>query len=218
MSDEDLLARFQEYLVGTGMVPATIANYLVDIRNFSSWFRSLGLVSASLLDVNADHVRRYCQALRLQGRSVSTINRRLQAGRKFYDFVGQVGPSSHNPARDVERLNERSAASPCILTADEVCKLLCAVGDGSDSLTRRARASAPGVDHLVVSRQGRPLSMRSVRRLVSNYAQIAGLDGVSAHTLRHTFGHDVLQETQDLSEVAQMLDLRDVTSVRRYLG
>ena len=281
MSDEDLLARFQEYLVGTGMVPATIANYLVDIRDFSSWFRSLGLVSASLLDVNADHVRRYCQALRLQGRSVSTINRRLQAGRKFYDFVGQVGLSSHNPARDVERLNERSAASPRILTADEVCKLLCAVGDGSDSLTRRerdvllllletgikvgepvdlwlddlvlhvgsgyvlvgqdlssmgrcltigpevcgalracmrARASAPGVDHLFVSRQGRPLSMRSVQRLVSSYAQIAGLDGVSAHTLRYTFGHDVLQETQDLSEVAQMLDLRDVMSVRHYLG
>jgi len=281
MSDEDLLARFQEYLVGTGMAPATIANYLVDIRNFSSWFRRLGLVSASLLDVNADRVRRYCQALRLQGRSVCTINRRLQAGYKFYDFVGQVGLSSHNPARDVERLKERSAASPRILTADEVCKLLCAVGDGSDSLTRReravllllletgikagepvdlwlddlvlhvgsgyvlvgqdlssmgrcltigpevcaplraclrARASAPGVDHLFVSRQGRPLSMRSVQRLVSNYAQIAGLDGVSAHTLRCTFGHDVLQETQDLSEVAQMLDLRDVTSVRRYLG
>jgi site-specific recombinase XerD len=280
MTEEDILARFEEYLVSGGMAPATIANYLADIRDFSCWVNGLHHPETSLLDVTADHVRRYCQSLRRQERSAATINRRLQAVRKFYDFGRQVGISSHNPARDVERLDERSADSPHILSADEVRKLLHAVGDGMDSLSRRGRAvllllldtgirvrelvdlrlddlglevgsgyvlvgqdlqsggrylalgpetcaalraylkvraPAHGVDHLFVNRQGRSLSTRSVQRLVSENARAAGLEGVSAYTLRNTFAHDALEQS-DPSEVARMLGLRDVTRLRRYRG
>jgi len=280
MIEGDLLARFEECLVGMHMAPATIANYLADVRGFCNWLSGLHPADVSLLDVKADHVRRYCRALRLQGRSVSTINRHLQAVRKFYDFVGQVCLSSYNPARDVDRLDERSAASPHVLTTDEVRKLLCAVGDGTASISRRdravlhllldtgikvrelidlrvddldlevgggyllighdlqsggrclalgsqtcaalraymrVRAPARRVDHLFVSRQGMHLSARSVHRLVANYARIAGLEGVSAHALRYTFAHDALVG-KDPFEVARMLGLRDVTSVRRYRG
>jgi site-specific recombinase XerD len=279
MSEQDLLAHFEEYLVGMGMAPATIANYMADLRCFSEWLSGFVPGGASLLAVGVDHVRRYCQRLRLQGRSVSTINRRLQALRKFFDFVVQAGLSPHNPARDVERFDERSAAPPRVLTADEVRALLHAVGDGADSLTRRDRAillllletglkvgelvelrvedvvleagqgyvlvgqdlgsggrclaigaeacaalraclrvrvSAPGVEELFVSRQGRPLSVRSVQRLVSGYAQLAGLEGVSAYALRYTFAHDTYEETQDLPGMARLLGLRDVADISRY--
>jgi site-specific recombinase XerD len=278
MIEEDLLARFEEHLVDLSMAPATIANYLGDVRGFCTWLSGSCLKDLSLLGVNADHVRRYCRALRLQGRSASTVNRHLQAVRKFYDFVGQTRLSSYNPARDVERLDEHTAASPHVLTNDEVRKLLCAVGDGTDSISRRdravvhllldtgikvrelidlrvddldlavgggyllvghdlqsggrclalgsqtcaalraymrVRAPARRVDHLFVNRQGLPLSARSVHRLVASCARIAGLEGVSAHTLRYTFAHDALVD-KNPSEVAQMLGLRDVTGVRRY--
>jgi integrase/recombinase XerD len=281
MDDKDLQARFEEYLVGSGMSPATIANYLVDVRGFSRWLSSSNAREPALLSVDADRVRYYCRFLRRQGRSISTINRRLQAVRKFYDFLEQANLFPHNPARDVERLNKYSQALPRVLTADEVRELLRAVGNGSDGLARRdraillllletglkvselvglrvddvvldvgsgyvlvgkdlesggrcllmgsevcaalracmrVRAPAAGVDNLFVSRQGLPLSVRSVQRMVSGYAQSAGLEGVSVHTLRHTFAHEVLQETQDFSEVARMLGLRDVAGVRRYLG
>ena len=283
MVEGGLLARFEEYLVSIGMAPATIANYVADIRHFCSWCEDLRATTSSLhpllrslLDAKADHVRHYCQALRRQGRSISTINRRLQAIRKFYDIVH---PPSHNPGRDIERLNERSAASPRILTADQVNKLLCAVGDGADGLSRRNRAillllldtgikvrelidlrvndvdvgvgrayvrvgegpragerclafgpesyaalraclrvlaPALGVMHLFVSRQALPLSVRTIQGQVSRYARAAGLEGVSAHTLRCTFAHDILEEN-DPSEVARMLGLRDIASIRRYL-
>jgi integrase len=52
--------------------------------------------------------------------------------------------------------------------------------------------------------------------MVTNYADIAGLEGVSAHTLRYTFAHDALEEN-DPAEVAKMLGLRDVAGVRRYV-
>jgi site-specific recombinase XerD len=218
--------------------------------------------------------------LRRQGRSTATVNRRLQAVRKFYDFAEHIGLSSQNPARDVERFRERSADSPRVLTAEEVNKLIGVASIGTDSLKRRdraillvlldtgikvrelvdleaddldlnvgngyiwvgidlqsggrcltlgsetcaalrgymrVRAPAPGVECVFVSRQGQPLSVRTVQRLVSSYARAAGLEGVSAQTLRYTFAHDAL-ESRDLSEVARMLGLRDVAGVRRYLG
>jgi site-specific recombinase XerD len=139
MGDENLLARFEEHIVGLGLAPATIANYLADVHNFTTWFSELALGRLPLVDASAEHVRYYCQSLRKQGRSTSTINRRLQAVRKFYDFVEHIGLASRNPARDVERVNERSNTSPRILTADEVNKLLHVVGD-KDSLQRRDRA------------------------------------------------------------------------------
>jgi site-specific recombinase XerD len=278
MIRDDLLARFEEYLVDAHMAPATITNYLSDVRDFCHWLGSSRFADVSLLDIRADHVRRYCRSLSVQGRSVSTVNRRLQAVRKFYDFAGQAGLCSYNPARDVERLDEHSTCSPHVLTTDEVRKLLRAVGEGTGSQARRDRAilhllldtgikvqelvdlrvddlcldvgsgyvlvghdvqsggrclafgsqtcaalrayirvrvPARRVVHLFVSRQGKPLSTRSVQRLVSNYARAAGLEGVSAHTLRYTFAHDALTE-KDPSEVARMLGLRDLTGVRRY--
>jgi site-specific recombinase XerD len=278
MAAGDLLARFEEHLVSLRMAPATVSNYLADIRDFSGWLSNQGAGDVSLLDVSAQFVRRYCHALRIQGRSSSTINRRLQAVRKFYDFAGRAGLVSHNPAREVARVDERSPVPPRVLASGEAHRLLCAVGNGAGGLSRRDRAilllllntgikvrelvdlrvedlnldvgtgyvlvgqdvrsggrcltldsetcaalraymrfRAPAwrVDHLFLSRQGSPLSVRSVQRLVTNYADVAGLKGVSAHTLRYTFAHDALEEN-DPVEVAKMLGLRDVTGVRRY--
>jgi site-specific recombinase XerD len=280
MSADELLARFEEHIVELGMAPATIANYIADLQNYTSWYERSCREDMSLLDATDRHIRRYCHGLRRQGRSASTINRRLQAVRKFYDFAVHMSMCSHNPARDVDRVNERSPASPRILDLDEVNQLLRAVGEGTDSLSRRDRAvllvlldtgikvrelvdlrmedvdlevgsgyvwvgdnlesggrclglgpescaalrgylrvrvAAPGIDALFVSRQGQPLSVRTVQRLVSGYARAAGLEGVSAQALRYTFAHDALVE-RDQAEVARLLGLRDATGVQRYLG
>ena len=278
MAVSNWLMRFEEHLVGAGMAPATIANYLADIRDFTDWLPAFSLSDVFPLGVTVDDVRRYCQSLRLQGRSASTINRRLQAVRKFYDLLVQTGFSPCNPAREVARVSGQEGASPRILTGEEVGALLHAVGGEMDAIRRRdrailrllldtglkvselvglqmedlvldvgrgyvfvgqdlesggrclpigsetcavlrsylrVRAPAPTVEHLLVSRRGFRLSERSVQRLVSNYARSAGLQGVSAHTLRYTFAHDVLED-RDLSEVARMLGLRDAADARRY--
>ena len=280
MDVDNLLARFEEHIVDLGMAPATIANYAADLQNFCSWCDDTMGGRTPLLDVATADVRRYCHALRQQGRSTSTVNRRLQAVRKFYDFAMQAGLSPHNPAREVERVTDRSGAMPRVLTADEVNQLLQAIDGSNESLVRRdramvlllldtgikvselvalemqdveldvgsgyvwvgqdlesggrclalgpeacaalrnclrLRAPAPGVDCVFVSRLGQALSARTVQRLVSGYAQAAGLGGVSAQTLRYTFAHDALEE-RDLADVARLLGLRDVAGVRRYLG
>jgi len=300
MGEQGLLARFRDHLIGKDMAPATVVNYVADIKCFDSWMgaehkwaeRGLHARDETLTrDVRAEHVRQYCSALHREGRSISTINRRIQALRKFYDFVEQSGLSSHNPARAVERFDEPGASSPRILTETEVEQLLGAasqagnsracrdeaillllvetglkvgelvelrIGDlcfggevpspgfcgtvvaGSDASSGRQLALRANVcealracirsrgdgfacgvsessGHLFVNQWGQPLSVRSVQRLVSHYAQRAGLEGVSTRTLRHTFARRVLEMDLDPVQVAQMLGLRDLAGVRRYL-
>lgn len=308
MDEQGLLAQFREHLVGRGMASATVVNYIADVKCFGDWVgaaleeghpsgdrRSAGGLrgydETLIRGVQAEQIRQYCLALQQEGRTVSTINRHIQALRKFYDFVEQSGLSSSNPARSVERLDEPGVVSPRILTDSEMGRLLDAVQQSRNSLACRdgailmllvetglkvgelvdlrigdlqfeterpssdvqgtlvvgqddssercllldagvcealkacigARASGLGSGetdldgHLFVNRQGQPLSVRSVQRLVSHYAQVAALDGVSTRTLRHTFARRVLDMNLDPVQVAQMLGLRDVSGVRRYL-
>jgi integrase/recombinase XerC len=283
-----------------------VVNYIADVKCFGDWvdaefkWAKDGSGAAGRRDVrdetltrevSAEHVRQYCWALHREGRTVSTINRHIQALRKFYDFVEQSGLSSCNPARAVERLEEPGMVSPKSLTDDEMDRLLDAVRESDSALACRdgailmllvetglkvgelvelkigdlefedARASldpqgtlvvgqdnsserrlalgagvcealqtcirmrSPGLGkvgeekdgHLFVNRQGQPLSVRSVQRLVSHYARGAELEGVSTRTLRHTFARRVLEMNLDPVQVAEMLGLRDVAGVRRYL-
>jgi len=306
MGEQGLLAHFREHLIGKEMAPATVVNYIADVKCFGDWIdaelkwaedgpastgRRRAWDETLTREVKEEHVRRYCWALHQEGRTVSTINRRIQALRKFYDFVEQSGLSSCNPARSVERLDEPGVVPPRSLTDDEMDRLLdvvresdnaLACRDGaillllvetglkvgelvelkigdlyfgdegaspdlegtlvvgqSDSAERRLslragvceallaciRMRSPGFGygeeemdgHLFVNRQGQPLSVRSVQRLVSHYARRAELEGVSTRTLRHTFARRVLEMDLDPVQVAGMLGLRDVAGVRRYL-
>jgi site-specific recombinase XerC len=49
------------------------------------------------------------------------------------------------------------------------------------------RPNLEGVGHLFLSREGRPLSARSVQRMVNVRARAAGLEGLSPQALRHVY-------------------------------
>lgn len=79
-----------------------------------------------------------------------------------------------------------------------------------------ARQAMPQVDHLFLSQRGRPLSLRSIQRLIDNYARAAGLKGVSAQALRHTCAKMMLENTRDAVLVARWLGHRDARALDRY--
>jgi site-specific recombinase XerD len=60
-------------------------------------------------------------------------------------------------------------------------------------------------DHCFLGQRGRGLSEQAVWYLVTKYARQAGLEDVSPHTLRHSFGKQLLDATKDLVAVAALL-------------
>jgi integrase/recombinase XerD len=59
--------------------------------------------------------------------------------------------------------------------------------------------------HLFIGRFGQGLKARAIENLVEKYARLAGLEGVTPHTLRHSFGKHTLDAGGDLVSVAALL-------------
>lgn len=279
-TDSQLLISFQEYLVGCGMSPATVKNYMADIDNFGRWCRSQGKDGAWLLSCSAVDLRAYRDQMAQEGLSLHTVNRRLQALRKFGQFAIVAGLREQDPARDVDRLRPGRAQPPRVLSDAQAEDLLEAVqaSAGPSRVKRdyaivitlltcglrlrelidlrledvelgvdegylmvgalatqggrvipfgmapaaaltaylRTRPGVPDEDRLFLSREGRPISPRTVQRMVARYAEAAGLQDVSMRTLRATFAHAMLKGTGDIEVVARLMGHSSPASTARY--
>ena len=72
----------------------------------------------------------------------------------------------------------------------------------SDYLEVRPAVSS---DALFIGQRGDHLGPRAVEQLVAKYARLAGLEDVTPHTLRHSFGKHTLDAGADLVAVAALL-------------
>ena len=83
-ADHDLLARFEGYLVRLGLSPATVVNYLADMRGVACWCAESGR-GYSLLSLTPDDVRAAVLAYARQAR---------EAGHSWREIGEAVGLSS----------------------------------------------------------------------------------------------------------------------------
>ncbi|HMQ51213.1 MAG TPA: tyrosine-type recombinase/integrase [Anaerolineae bacterium] len=72
--------------------------------------------------------------------------------------------------------------------------------------------------HLFLSQEGRPISSRTVQRIVSDCARAAGFDGISAQTLRRTYAANLMDKTQDLALVSKRLGHQNLHITEHYLA
>ena len=70
---------------------------------------------------------------------------------------------------------------------------------------------------LFPSKSLKPLSPRNVYDVVEKYARRAGLDGVSPHTLRHTFATMMVETGADVRTVQGLLGHKNLETTMRYL-
>jgi site-specific recombinase XerD len=275
------LEQFEAHLTGSALAPATVANYMADLRAFLRWCeKTVETVSSPLYRDKAD-IEEFCTYLReAKGQAPSTINRRIQALRKFYSLATAEGWIEENPAEQVPLLTEVLSDRSRSLTPQDVSQLLATVRqssshrasrdwvvvqlllraglklgelttlelgdihldaspphlvvrDGSGARGRLVpletetcqalldylgrRQAAPGVPHVCVNRDGKPLSKRSIQRLLRRYAKAAGLEGLTTQALRYTYARKVYEKSGDVKTVARRLGHRHLATTIRYL-
>ena len=60
-------------------------------------------------------------------------------------------------------------------------------------------------DHLFIGQRGQGISSGAVEMLIAKYGRLAGLEDVTPHTLRHSFGKHTLDAGTDLVSVSALL-------------
>lgn len=131
ITDNGLLEQFELHLIDSALAPATVVNYLADLRAFLRWSEKRGGTDVSSLDLEASDIEAYCSYLQTtKNHMPATINRRLQTIRKFYGFAVVEGWTPANPASEVQLLSEVVSDRTRCLTSDDISRLLEAVREG----------------------------------------------------------------------------------------
>ncbi len=126
-----LLEQFEAHLSSLALAPATIVNYMADLRAFLRWSEKTKGAAYSPLGMDTPDIEAYCSFLQeTKNHAPSTVNRRLQALRKFYAFTTAQGWSRANPAEGASLLDETVSERSRFLTSTDVAHLLAAVRRG----------------------------------------------------------------------------------------
>jgi integrase/recombinase XerD len=261
---DQLVGRFLQDLERQEVSPKTRASYRLDLLHFAGWFARTVGETFSAEAVTPTDVREYRgYLLNVEKRQPATVNRRLAALRRFFQWARAIGLAKELPTdnvkgvasspraprwlekREVDRLirtverhgNTRDLAIVLTLrhTGIRVSELSSlTVGDveiseRQGSLTvrsgkggkfrvlplnvdaRQAIATylkvrpAVSTDHLFLGQRGQGVGSRAVELVITKYARLAGLEDVTPHTFRHSFGKHALDAGADLVSVAALL-------------
>src|SRR5215207_3914654 len=259
-----LVGRFLQDLERQETSPQTRHAYRLDLLHFASWLaRTLGETFTPEAVTPSD-VREYRgHLMTVEKRQPATVNRRLAALRRFFQWAKASGLAKDLPTdnvkgvasspraphwldkRDIDRLirtverhgNTRDLAIVLTLrhtgirvselsslrrsdveTSERKGSLTVRSGKGGQfrvlplNVDARQAITAylkvrPTVsaDHLFIGQRGQGISSRAVELLVTKYARLAGLEDVTPHTFRHSFGKHALDAGADLVSVSALL-------------
>jgi len=139
VTDSDVLAQFEEHLTEAGLSPRTLINYVADVRAFLRWCSQQSRPGISLLTPSDVH----SYVLHLQAveqRAGSTINRRLQAIRKFCQFAVKAGLMASNASEGIKLLKKAKEAPQRTLDHVAVSQLVETTQRGTSWLAKRDHA------------------------------------------------------------------------------
>jgi integrase/recombinase XerD len=264
MDFDRLVGRFLQDLERQETAPKTRDAYRLDLLHFAGWFVQTVGETFTPEAVTPTDVREYRGYLIIvEKRQPATVNRRLAALRRFFQWAKASGLVKELPTenakgiasspraphwlekRDVDRLIrtvERHGSTrdlAIVLTlrhtgirVSELSSLT--VGDVETSerkgtLTVRSGKGSKfrvlplnvdarqaiaaylkvrptvSAEQLFIGQRGQGISSRAVELLVTEYGRLAGLEDVTPHTLRHSFGKHALDAGADLVSVSALL-------------
>jgi site-specific recombinase XerD len=234
-ADQEHIRLYRAYLVQElHRAASTVNRHLMALRKFYTFTRDIGItaidptggVSLVLDDgqvptrsLSEDEIERLLKAARtgaragLVRRDVAILQLLLHTGLR----VGEVIDLTKNdlifddPGVILQVCpNQAESQTRYLPLSSEVCQAL------NHYLQVRPQTSA--TDHVFLSQEGRPISRRTVQRIISDCARAAGLDGVSAQSIRRTFALQLFSKTEDLALVSKRLGHQNITITEQYLS
>lgn len=229
-ADVDLVRKFLAHLAGLNYSAATTARKIATLRSFHKWMEKRGYTSTNPMTL----IRTPKQPRRLpKAITVDQIEKLIGAPSES-DLLGardrailETLYSTGIRVSEVVAINRGDLdLEGSLLKVKGKGRRERSVPIGSHALGAIARyiklAAAEKVpmdagNALFVNRLGSRLSSRSVRRKVSKYLRVAGLDpAISPHTIRHSFATHLLDNGADLRAVQELLGHQSLSSTQVY--
>ena len=194
--------------------PATVNRRLAALRCFFQWAKATGLVT----ELPTDDVKGVASSPRaphwLEKRDVDRLIRTVERHGNTRDLAIvltlrhtgiRVSELSSVMLGDVESSERKGSLTVRSGKGGKFLVLPLNV-DARQAITAYLKVRPTvSADHLFIGQRGQGISSRAVELLVTKYARLAGLDDVTPHTLRHSFGKHALDAGADLVSVSALL-------------
>lgn len=221
------LRQYRSYLLTVqGRKPATVNRKLASLSAFCTWARGEGLLEANpvegiapveevrpapkWLDKRAQYALLRAVQERGKARDIALITLMLHTGLR----VSEVA----NLRRGDVRISPRQGTLTVRGGKGGKYRTVPLNADARKALGAylEERPAIRGEDFLFVGQRGGALRSPGIYYLVQRYAYDARLEGVTPHTLRHTFGKNLVDAGVPLDRVAQLLGHESVDTTRLY--
>jgi len=218
---------YRAYMVAVKRLkPATVNRRLTALRRFCEWAKVQGLIA----EVPTQQVKGVASSevapRHLSKREADRLTRAVERYGTMRD-IAIVQVLRHTGLRVAELCELRDGD---LRISDRRGELVVREGKGEKYRevpvnldARKALADwlavrpAGGDGHLFIGQRLEGLRSRQVENLVSKYARLAELEGVTPHTLRHTCAKALLDSGVDLVTVAKVLGHDSLETTKRYL-
>ena len=138
LSPEKALTAFGEALAEDDASASTREGYVQDVRQFFAWFGTVEGRRSPITSVRAVDIASYRNhLLDVERRRGSTVNRKLQALKRFYRFALDAGWRKDDPTRKTKSVRTGKQLRPVALTKGEEIALLRAASQAPRGLGPR---------------------------------------------------------------------------------
>src|SRR4051812_12325683 len=194
--------------------PATVNRRLAALRRFFVWAKASDFVK----ELPTDNVKGVASSPRaphwLEKRDVDRLIRTVERHGNTRDLAIvltlrhtgiRVSELSSLTMGDVE-ISERKGTLTVRSGKGSKFRILPLNVDARQAITSDQKVRPTGsTDRLFIGQRGQGVSSRAVELLITKHARLTGLEDVTPHTLRHSFGKHALDAGADLVSVAALL-------------
>ena len=157
------------------------------------------------------------RALGLALRDRALVEVAYAAGLRISELAAATLPSLDLRRAQITVLGKGRKERIGILGRPAIAALAAYLEDGRPRLVARRSGPGPESDALFLNHLGRPLGVRGLRGRLDRLRRLAGLpEGVSPHTLRHSFATHLLDGGADLRVVQELLGHESLATTQVY--